>query len=114
MSPALASAGVDAEINYDALPVMAPVKDYIAQGSMPGGTGRNFESYGEKLSEMTDEQRAIICDPQTSGGLLIAVRPDQAAEVEAILAEEGLQNECIGELVSATGSAVRVTIKTGS
>ena len=110
--------GVDAEINYDALPVMAPVKDYIAQGSMPGGTERNFESYGEKLSEMTDEQRAIICDPQTSGGLLIAVRPEQATEVEAILAAEGLQNDCIGELVSGSapgsGSAVRVTIKTGS
>ena len=100
------------------LPVMAPVKDYIAQGSMPGGTERNFESYGEKLSEMTDEQRAIICDPQTSGGLLIAVRPEQATEVEAILAAEGLQNDCIGELVSGSapgsGSAVRVTIKTGS
>ena len=65
----------------------------------------------EKLSEMTDEQRAIICDPQTSGGLLIAVRPEQAAEVEAILAAEGLQNTCIGELVEASDGLVRVEVR---
>jgi len=103
--------GVNAAIDYNALPVMEPVKDYIAQGSMPGGTDRNFDSYGEKLSALTDEQRAIVCDPQTSGGLLIAVRPEQAAEVEAILAAEGLKNTCIGELVHATGSQIRVEVR---
>jgi len=103
--------GVDAVIDYNALPVMPPVKDYIAQGSMPGGTERNFESYGEKLSALTDEQRAIVCDPQTSGGLLIAVRPEQAGEVETILAVEGLQATCIGELVQASGDTVRVEVR---
>ena len=103
--------GVDAVVDYDALPVMAPVKEYIALGSMPGGTDRNFDSYGEKLSVLTKEQRAIVCDPQTSGGLLIAVRPEQAAEVEAILAAEGLQHQCIGELVTHAGHSVRVELR---
>ncbi|TNC83922.1 MAG: selenide, water dikinase SelD [Thalassolituus sp.] len=105
--------GVDAVINYSALPIMSPVKEYIAQGSVPGGTDRNFDSYGSKLSLMSDEQRAIICDPQTSGGLLIAVRPEQAAEVEAILASENLQAQCIGELVAHAGADVRIDIQQG-
>jgi len=60
---------------------------------------------------MTDEQRAIVCDPQTSGGLLVAVRPEQATEVEAILASEGLHTQCIGELVECAGQTLRVEVR---
>ena len=90
--------GVNAVLNYAALPVMVPVKEYIALGSLPGGTDRNFDSYGDKLSDLTAEQRAIICDPQTSGGLLVAVRPEYAEEVEALMEAADLQSQCIGEI----------------
>jgi selenide,water dikinase len=105
--------GVDALVQFNALPLMAPVKEYIAMGSMPGGTERNFDSYGEKLAqvggaELTDEQRAILCDPQTSGGLLVAVRPEHASEVEALLANAGLHAQCIGRLTESSGAKVRV------
>ncbi len=103
--------GVDAVIDYAALPVMAPVKGYIAQGSLPGGTLRNFDSYGTKISPLTDEQRAIVCDPQTSGGLLIAVLPESAAEVEALLRDAGLEHSCIGELTAARGQTVRIEVR---
>jgi selenide,water dikinase len=43
---------------------------YIAQGCVPGGTARNFESYGDKVTAMTEKQRVVLCDPQTSGGLV--------------------------------------------
>ena len=101
---------MDARIDYAALPVMAPVKDYIAQGSLPGGTLRNFDSYGDKLSTLTDEQRAIVCDPQTSGGLLVAVRPESADEVEALLREAGLEHTCIGELLETKDEIVRIQV----
>ena len=103
--------GVDARIDYPALPVMAPVKDYIAQGSLPGGTLRNFDSYGDKLSTLSDEQRAIVCDPQTSGGLLVAVRPEAAHDVEALLRDAGLEHVCIGELTLANGQTVRIEVQ---
>ena len=104
--------GVNAVLNYAALPVMVPVKEYIALGSLPGGTDRNFDSYGDKLSDLTAEQRAIICDPQTSGGLLVAVRPEYAAEVEALMEAADLQSQCIGELVEHEPShTVRIEVR---
>ena len=89
-----------ARLNYRKVPVLAPVKEYIAQGCVPGGTARNFDSYGHKLPALTDEQKSVLCDPQTSGGLLIAVEPQGQQALEALLQAEGLQTEIIGELVA--------------
>jgi len=89
-----------ARLNYRKVPVLAPVKEYIAQGCVPGGTARNFDSYGHKLPVLTDEQKSVLCDPQTSGGLLIAVEPQGQQALEALLQAEGLQTEVIGELIA--------------
>ena len=93
--------GVNAVLHEQQIPLLAPVRDYIAQGCVPGGTTRNFESYGAKLAPLTDEQRALLCDPQTSGGLLIAVQPEHAAALEQTLSAAGLYAQSIGELVEA-------------
>ncbi len=73
----------------------------LPKAVVPGGTTRNFESYGDKLAPLSDEQRALFCDPQTSGGLLIAVQPEHAAAVEQVLTTAGVYAQCIGELVAA-------------
>ncbi len=93
--------GVNAVLFEQHIPLLTPVRDYIAQGCLPGGTTRNFESYGDKLAPLTDEQRALFCDPQTSGGLLIAVQPQHAAELEQVLATAGVYAQSIGELIAA-------------
>ncbi|NLZ78155.1 MAG: selenide, water dikinase SelD, partial [Gammaproteobacteria bacterium] len=93
--------GVNAVLHEQQIPLLEPVREYIAQGCVPGGTTRNFESYGAKLAPLTDEQRALLCDPQTSGGLLIAVQPEHAAGVEQLLSAAGLYAQSIGELVEA-------------
>lgn len=106
--------GVDAELDIGAVPMLAPIADYIAQGCIPGGTGRNFDSYGSKLAMLTDAQKALLCDPQTSGGLLIAVRPDAAAAVEQTLAAHGVAPAIIhpiGELSATQNEAVRVRFR---
>ena len=64
---------LSAVVFSDKIKTLDGVKDYIAQGCVPGGTGRNFDSYGHKVGVLTEEQKAILCDPQTSGGLLVAV-----------------------------------------
>jgi len=92
-----------AELRFEDLPLIDPkVNDYIAAGCIPGGTNRNYESYGEAIRVQTKEQRSIICDPQTSGGLLIAVAPEQAEEVKAILQQEDLWCTPIGNMQEQT------------
>ena len=94
--------GVQAELVLDAIPVLEPVPGYIAQGCVPGGTGRNFASYGHKVASLNDFQKALLCDPQTSGGLLIAVVPDSAVALETVLRDAGIEPHCIGRLHART------------
>lgn len=92
---------VNAVLSEQHIPLLPPVRDYIAQGCLPGGTLRNFDSYGDKLAPLTDEQRALFCDPQTSGGLLIAVQPEHAAALEKVLMDGGVYTQSIGQLIAA-------------
>jgi selenide,water dikinase len=76
-------AGLGAEINFDAVPKIPAAPDYIAQGCIPGGTKRNWESYGHRVQPLAPGMRDLLADPQTSGGLLVAVDPAHAAAFEA-------------------------------
>ena len=89
---------VQAKLQYSAIPFLVAVKDYIALGCVPGGMRRNFDSYGHKLGVLSDEQQALLCDPQTSGGLLIAVEAESASQVERLLRAAGIEPMCIGAL----------------
>ena len=73
-----------AEVDFAHIQTLGGVQDYIAQGSVPGGTNRNFESYGHLISPLTDKQKAILCDPQTSGGLLVAVESQAVEKIQQI------------------------------
>jgi len=85
--------GLSANINFKKVQLITPnLTNYVDQKCVPGGTDRNWDSYGEKISTLNNHQRAILADPQTSGGLLIAVSASAVAEVNDILIEFGLQN----------------------
>lgn len=103
-------AELTADINSDQLPVLAPVDEYLAAGCIPGGTLRNFDSYGHKAGALTDRQKMIMCDPQTSGGLLIAVSPAAKAEVLEILSSNRVKAAEIGQMTNRpNGPIVMVT-----
>ena len=89
---------LSAVVFADKIKTLDGVKDYIAQGCVPGGTGRNFESYGYKVGMLTEEQKAILCDPQTSGGLLVAVEPNSVQTVIEIAKDAGIDLYKVGEL----------------
>jgi selenide, water dikinase len=82
--------GLSAEIDFEKVPtIIDDLKFYIGNKSVPGGTNRNWDSYGDKIGAITDYQKAILADPQTSGGLLVAVAPSSVDEVKSILQENG-------------------------
>ena len=87
---------ISAVINYDKVPLLANVKKYLDMNCIPGGTKNNFKSYGDKIGKMTYEQEIILCDAQTSGGLLCVVKKESVAEFLEITKANGLELESIG------------------
>jgi selenide, water dikinase len=86
---------LSAVLDFDAVPLITPeIHSYVAQGSVPGGTNRNRDSYGHKIGEISNEQWAVLADPQTSGGLLVAVKKEQVPEVITLLNENNLSDFC--------------------
>lgn len=78
---------------------MSVLKPYIDQKSIPGGTLRNWDSYGHKMAGVDDQRRNILADPQTSGGLLVAVAPGYEADFRAVASSEGLDLKDFGFMI---------------
>lgn len=104
--------GLSAEVWYEKIPAIPGVKDYIAQGVFPDGTTRNWSSYGEKVKfekgTPVAEAFKLLPDPQTNGGLLIAVAPGAQADVLSVLEKSGLSDFTtpIGQLKAKGEKAV--------
>ena len=90
---------LSAHIRYAQVPKLDVLDYYLQEKTFPGGTTRNFNSYGHHIAPLTDEQRNVLCDPQTSGGLLVAVDPSgREAFLEAATAH-GLSLSSFGTMV---------------
>lgn len=103
---------VDLVFHAAALPGLdrPALKGYHAMGCIPGGTRRNFASYGSdlRLEEVSEFDRDLICDPQTSGGLLLAVAPHAVSEVRALLEAEQCHPDPIGDVRSGLGQVLLI------
>jgi selenide,water dikinase len=82
--------GLSAVIEFEKVPVIPSVRHYLDQNCFPGGTERNWSSYGHKVHDLTSYQRFVLADPQTSGGLLVAVSIEFVEAFESILKLQGL------------------------
>lgn len=105
--------GLSASISLAAVPrITHDLDDYIKAGSVPGGTNRNLASCGHKCKINADEEVAkfLLADPQTSGGLLIAVRPEGVDQLKTRLVEFGLEDfiQPIGTIDNRNDSVVVV------
>jgi selenide,water dikinase len=103
LSEVCEGSGVGAKIEFSTIPILEAVDEYRKLGSVPGGTGRNFDSYGHKIGPLTQAQKEILCDPQTSGGLLLAVESGAVDQVLELAAERGSMMTRIGEIVANDG-----------
>jgi selenide,water dikinase len=93
-------ANLSAELWFDALPTLPRevLQPYIDAFILPDNTFRNYQSYNQDISTLTGAQLPILCDPQTSGGLLIAVNPAYQNEIEALLKKHEMPHVAIGKL----------------
>jgi selenide, water dikinase len=103
-------AGVDLRLTADRVPLLPGVSALLDSGCVTGASHRNWTSYGHAVKGrvLHDEPlRHLLTDPQTSGGLLVACRPDTLEEVMACFKKHGAQAACVvGEVVSGTGQVM--------
>jgi len=99
--------GLSARIDFDALPILENLSTYLDQKCFPGGTQRNWASYGHRVEEgISENQRLIGADPQTSGGLLIAVEKENQTEFENFAREHGFDLKPIGFMMTQQEKAI--------
>lgn len=110
LSEMCAASSLSALINLSTIPVVDnAILDYIDQGCVPGGTKRNYDSYGHHLSELSNRERALICDPQTSGGLLIAIQNGFEHQFEAVAKECQQSVYRLGEMTESESKMINFT-----
>jgi selenide,water dikinase len=95
-----AASRTTAEIDFDRVPLLnqEALDYYLSEKCIPGGTNRNWASYGHHIAELSDRQRHLLADPQTSGGLLVAVAPERADDFRALAREQGMDLPFIGRM----------------
>jgi len=99
---------LSAVIEYNKLPRFSVIDEYIAMNCIPGGTHRNWDSYGHLIKLNNDTYKPLLCDPQTSGGLLIAVDEEAEDEVVGLLKANQMGAEPIGYLETLKGCLIEV------
>jgi selenide, water dikinase len=108
----LRASGVAAELRAGAVPLLPGAAELAATGCIPGGTRRNLADstpYVHWPDTFTELQRLLLCDAQTSGGLLIAVAPDRATMLIAELrAELTPIAEIVGDVVDGPPGEIAV------
>jgi selenide,water dikinase len=107
------ASNVGARIFFDQAPVLPAAVEYVQAGIAPGGTHANHKFLADWVSydnDVSKEEQLILCDAQTSGGLLAAVAPDQAEAVIASLRARGVAEAiAIGKIESANAGQITVT-----
>ncbi len=102
------SSGLGAEIRVSSVPVLAGAREYLARGFLSGGTTRNATGFRRRVRlSVPDSEYTLMCDAQTSGGLLIAVASEHAGRLEEQLRASNVFHARVGKM---TGDRGRVTL----
>ena len=103
---------VAARIHFENVPVLPGARELLKQGVVPGGTHRNLANVADVAlwnEDITDEQKLLLCDAQTSGGLLISVPGANANQLLIRLQAAGVPIAAeVGEMTSGTGGTIEV------
>lgn len=93
-----------ATISVGAVPLLAGVRDWLLKGYFPGGSERNAEAFRRHVdSSVTENDYRLLCDAQTSGGLLMSVAPEMESRFESWFHESGLLCAKVGRMTERSG-----------
>ncbi len=99
---------VSAKINFDKVPVLPFLDPYLAKFIYADNTFRNFNNVSAKCSKLDASALQILCDPQTSGGLLVSIDASEKENFERVLSELNIKAEALGEIVEKGELVVEV------
>ena len=108
-----AASGVSAQVWTDLVPILPAARDYVQKGIAPGGSHANLRFLSNWVDydpDITDNERLLLCDAQTSGGLLAALPGDRAAQVVRELRSAGAGSAALIGSIEA-GSPGRIHVR---
>ena len=103
--------GCTVEIDWPKVPLLSGVRELAAQGMVTGASGRNWSGYGQDVqlpASFAPLDQALLSDPQTSGGLLVACRPDTVDQVLATFRDQGFDRAAVVGRVSKGAAQLTV------
>jgi len=106
-------AGCSVQIDWSRVPLLPGVQALAAQGFITGASGRNWAGYGHEVqvdTRLNDADRALLTDPQTSGGLLVSCTPQALDAVLAVFREQGFGEAAVIGEVAAGGAGPRLVV----
>lgn len=101
----------DIQIDWSAVPLLSGVRELATQGFVTGASGRNWSGYGAEVvlpSTFAAEDKALLSDPQTSGGLLVSCSPSSVDEVLAVFRRHGFDHA--SKIGSVTAKSAKPTL----
>ncbi len=105
--------GFDVRLDWSAVPLLDGVRMLVEQGFVTGASGRNWVSYGADVdlpAGFAAQDQALLSDPQTSGGLLVACAPSALDEVMQVFRRHGFEDAAVIGTVSAAETAARLVV----
>ena len=100
--------GLSAEIEYAKIPLLKNLSAYTSKMIYPDNTMRNWSSYQNKVDGIGAESLLTLCDPQTSGGLLVSVEMKEKEAFESFATYQGLRLQVVGALTKKKEKAVYI------
>ncbi len=106
--------GCVAEVDWSAVPLLANVRNLAAQGIVTGASGRNWSAYGDEIdlpANFDEVDKALLCDPQTSGGLLVSCAAQRANDVLQIFRQHGFHGAARIGTMATDGRGPRLLLR---
>lgn len=100
---------LSAEIEYAKVPLLKNIGHYVSKFIYPDNTMRNWQSYEKQVEGIGSESLLTLCDPQTSGGLLVCVDPSHQNEFEQLAQAKGMLLQSFGKLVKKRDKAIVIS-----
>jgi selenide,water dikinase len=100
--------GCSAELDYAKVPLIKNLGHYLSKMIYPDNTMRNWQSYDKKVNGIGAESLLTLCDPQTSGGLLVTISKAKSTDFEKFCGAKGLNIGPIGRIVKKNEHVVTI------